>query len=349
MASPNNDLLKALPRLLPWRGLPPKALISLGKLTWTTMWQTMMSQLAPRDAQGAYQRPQSQFRSRLETAEAGRYELYVGMSCPWAHRTLVVRALLGLEAAIAVHVVVPDPLQGGWVFPEPHRGWRSLKDLYQQAQPDYSGRCTVPVLWDSVSQTIVNNESAEIIEILNQAFTARGSGLDPGLDPELDLYPVALRDRIDALNQQIYHHVNNGVYRCGFAQTQAAYDEAVGGLFSTLDQLDAELAHQRYLVGNQLTLADVRLFTTLIRFDAAYYGLFKCNQRRIQDYAHLSGYVRDIYQMPGIQATCDIAAVKRDYYGNLFPLNPGGLIPVGPDLADLALPHGRGEMSAQLL
>ncbi|NEP17981.1 MAG: glutathione S-transferase family protein [Leptolyngbya sp. SIO4C1] len=308
--------------------LPPGLIVRTGKFVWTTMWRLMMSKLAPADPEGAYTRPQSQFRDRvsLDQAAANRYVLIGGMSCPWAHRTLVTRALKGLTQAVPVITVFPDGDQGIWTFEKPYEGCQTLPDFYTAMQPGYSGRATVPVLWDSQTRKIINNESAEIIEILNEAFNPLAE------PPDLDLYPEALRSQIDRWNDQIYRSVNNGVYRCGFAQTQAAYETACTELFDTLDQADAALANQRYLCGEALTLADVRLFTTLIRFDVAYYGLFKCNRRRIQDYAHLSRYLRDLYQLPGVAATCDIAAVKRDYYGNLFPLNPGGIIPLGPEL-----------------
>ncbi|MEB3212632.1 MAG: glutathione S-transferase C-terminal domain-containing protein, partial [Leptolyngbyaceae bacterium] len=213
----------------------------------------------------------------------------------------------------------------------------------QKAQSSYQGRSTVPVLWDSHTQTIVNNESADLIIMLNDAFNAIAHV------PHLDLYPLDLQERIEQWNQKIYPAVNNGVYRCGFAQTQAAYERAVNELFQVLDEIDQTLATQRYLCGDRLTLADIRLFTTLFRFDSAYYGIFKCNRRRIQDYPHLSGYVRDLYQHPGVADTCDLEAVKRDYYGNLFPLNPGGIIPAGPDIDYLWEPHGRSTSGVQTL
>ncbi|MGF1535578.1 MAG: glutathione S-transferase family protein [Elainellaceae cyanobacterium] len=203
-------------------------------------------------------------------------------------------------------------------------GHSALAALYRQATPSY-GRATVPVLWDDKAGAIVNNESSEIIVVLNQAFEAFAAR-------KLDLYPVELKDAVDQWNAKIYPAVNNGVYRCGFAQSQAAYDRACSDLFTVLDEIDQVLATQRYLCGDRLTLADVRLFTTLFRFDTVYYSLFKCSRRRIADYEHLSGYVRDIYQQPGVASTCNLAAVKRDYFGNLFPLNPGGLIPQGPEV-----------------
>jgi glutathionyl-hydroquinone reductase len=301
----------------------------------------MMSQMAPRSKSGEYLRPDSQFRQMELEAEAGRYRLIVGLGCPWAHRTLVVRALKGLEPAISVALAVPSPEAGGWVFEQPEAGCQTLRQLYELAQSDYRGRSTVPILWDSQQRTIVNNESAEIIVILNRAFN------DFAQRPELDLNPESLQAEIDQWNAKIYPAVNNGVYRCGFAQTQTAYEQACQELFACLDELDAHLANRRYLCGSQLTLADVRLFTTLFRFDTVYYSLFKCSRRRIQDYPQLSGYLRDLYQLPGVAATCNLEAVKRDYYGNLFPLNPGGLIPDGPEL-DLGQPHGRERLGEAL-
>jgi len=324
------------------KSLPPGVVIRLGKFIWTTLWQMMMSRLAPRNPKGEYIRPSSQFRHFVSAdadnpyqPEAGRYCLYVGLGCPWAHRTLVARTLKGLEAAIAVSIVSPSPNQGIWVFEAEQEGCRTLPELYDLAQPGYTGRCTVPVLWDSHTKTIVNNESADIIVMLNSEFNPFST------HAELDLYPESLKETIDDWNEKIYSAANNGVYRCGFAQSQAAYDEACDRLFAVLDEIDAALETNRYLCGNNVTLADVRLFTTLFRFDAVYYGLFKCNRRRIQDYRHLGAYLRDLYQLPGVAGTCDLEAVKRDYYGNLFPLNPGGIIPAGPDVTSFLRPHCR--------
>lgn len=324
------------------KSLPPKVIISLGKFVWTTLWQVMMSQMAPRNQAGEYIRPNSFFRKSIskdasnpyQTA-VGRYHLYVGLGCPWAHRTLVVRALKGLCDAISVSIVSPSPEEGGWVLNQQEEGCRTLAQLYQLAEPGYTGRATVPVLWDKQTKTIVNNESSEIIVILNEQFN------EFALHPELDLYPEQLREKIDYWNEKIYHSVNNGVYRCGFAQTQAAYNKACDELFATLDEIEAALETNRYLCGEKVTLADVRLFTTLFRFDIVYYGLFKCNRKRIQDYKNLGGYLRDLYQLPGVADTCDLDSIKRDYYGNLFPLNPGGIIPSGPDITNLLEPHGR--------
>jgi glutathionyl-hydroquinone reductase len=324
------------------KSLPPNLIIKLGKFVWKTQWQIMMSKLAPRDPSGAYLRPTSEFHHQIGSdlpyqAAADRYHLYVGMSCPWAHRTLILRALKGLEETVGVTVLSASTDAGGWVFPKPQDGCQTLRDLYRLGQPNYQGRCTVPVLWDKQTQTVVNNESSEIIVILNSALNEFAK------HPELDFYPVALRAEIDRWNEKIYPAVNNGVYRCGFAQTQAAYDVACHELFGMLDELDRALATQRYLCGNSLTLADIRLFTTLIRFDIAYYGLFKCDRRRIQDYPNLGAYLRDLYQHPGIAETCDLQSIKQDYYGNLFPLNPGGIIPTGQGFDKLMESHDRGD------
>ncbi|PLZ98183.1 glutathione-dependent reductase [Fischerella thermalis CCMEE 5268] len=338
---PNNEKIKKQ-----GKSLPSGIIIRLGKFVWTTMWHLMMSNLAPRNQSGEYIRPASQFRNFIATEadnpyqpQAGRYRLFVGLGCPWAHRTLVVRSLKGLEDAILVSIVSPSPNEGIWVLNQEEEGCRTLPQLYNLAVPGYQGRCTVPVLWDTQTKTIVNNESAEIIVMLNCQFNEFAK------NPQLDLYPEELREQIDRWNEKIYHAVNNGVYRCGFAQTQQAYDKACHELFTTLDEIDAALANSRYLCGDKVTLADVRLFTTLFRFDAVYYGLFKCDRHRIQDYENLGPYLRDLYQLPGVSDTCDLDSVKRDYYGNLFPLNPGGIIPCGPDVSYLLKPHNRQRVS----
>lgn len=332
------------------KSLPSGFVIKLGKFVWTTMWRFMMSNLAPRSKTGTYIRPESQFRNFISTdsensypPKKGRYRLYVGLGCPWAHRTLVVRALKGLEDAIEISIVYPSPDKGIWVFPQEEEGLYTLPELYNVASPGYKGRCTVPVLWDKETQTIVNNESAEIIVILNSQFN------DFATNPTLNLYPEQLRSQIDLWNEKIYHTVNNGVYRCGFAQTQSSYDQACNELFTTLDEIDTVLETNRYLCGEQLTLADIRLFTTLFRFDVVYYGLFKCNRRRIQDYQNLGAYLRDLYQLPKISETCDLKSVKQDYYGNLFPLNPGGIIPFGPDISNLWEPHNRENVGKKVV
>ncbi|MBD0270133.1 MAG: glutathione S-transferase family protein [Cyanobacteria bacterium Co-bin8] len=323
--------------------LPPGLIVRSGKFVWTTLWHTMMSRIAPRSKGGEYIRPASEFRDWVGEepypASSQRYRLIVGLGCPWAHRTLVVRALKGLEGTVPTVQVSPSADEGLWVFNQPFEECRTLPELYQLSKLGYRGRATVPVLWDMVTHSIVNNESADIIVNLNSAFN------DLATRPDVDLYPQALSAEIDRWNDRIYPAINNGVYRCGFAQAQAAYDEACEALFAALDEIDEVLARRRYLCGDGVTLADVRLFTTLFRFDAVYYGLFKCNRRRIQDYPNLGPYLRDLYQLPGVASTCDLEAVKRDYYGNLFPLNPGGIIPDGPDVAYLQSPHQRETVS----
>lgn len=275
-------------------------------------------------------------------AESGRYHLYVSMACPWAHRTLIFRKLKGLEKHISVSVVHPDMVENGWEFrpdSEQHRdhlhGLRFLHELYTRAAPDYTGRVTVPTLWDTQKQTIASNESAEIIRMFNSAF----NDLD-GVRSELDFYPEGLREEIDAVNARVYDTVNNGVYKAGFATAQDKYEEAYGALFESLDWLEQRLTGQRYLVGGQLTEADWRLFTTLIRFDAVYFSHFKCNRQRIQDFPALSAYLRDLYQEPGVADTVDIGQIKRHYYVSQRTINPTQIVPVGPAL-DFDAPHGR--------
>ncbi|KQT66112.1 MULTISPECIES: glutathione S-transferase family protein [unclassified Aureimonas] len=276
-------------------------------------------------------------------AEAGRYHLYVSLACPWAHRTLILRKLKGLEKAISVSVV--DFLMGseGWVFsdrpgaiPDSVNGKARLYEVYTAADPSYTGRVTVPVLWDKATGTIVNNESAEIIRMLNASFDAFGNGSP-------DLYPPDLRPEIDALNADIYDRVNNGVYKCGFATTQAAYETPFHALFDALDGLEERLSTKRYLLGSRPTEADWRLFTTLVRFDPVYVGHFKCNKRRIADYPNLFGYLRDLYQTPGIAETVNFEHIKGHYYQSHPTINPTGIVPLGPD-EDLTAPHGREEL-----
>ncbi len=270
-------------------------------------------------------------------AEAGRYHLIVSYACPWAHRTLIFRRLKGLESLVTVSAVEPLMLEDGWTFaePEPETGARTAWQVYVKADPAYSGRATVPILWDRKRQTIVSNESADIIRMFNSAF----DGL-PGVDATLDFYPASLRDDIDRINARVYDTVNNGVYKAGFATTQDAYEEAVSALFDSLDWLEARLGETRYLLGDRITEADWRLFTTLLRFDPVYVGHFKCNIRRIADYPNLSGYLRDLFQHPGIAGTCDFATIKQHYYGSHATINPTGIVPAGPEL-DLERPHDR--------
>lgn len=319
--------------------VPPKFLIQTAQFVWKTMWQTMMSQLAPSDRQGNFQRVESRFRDSIGSdkfpAATNRYRLYVGLTCPWAHRTMVMRVLKGLEDCIDMQVAIADVSVGGWRLENDPIGCGSAKELYQLAVPGYSGRCSVPLLWDCETNSIVNNESSEIIVMLNEHFN------DWAKHPDRDLYPEPLREEGDRLNKLIYRTVNNGVYKCGFATSQFAYDQAVTELFETLDLLDEKLGDRRYLLGNEITLCDVRFFTTLIRFDVVYHGLFKCDHHRIRDYKNLWGYLRDIYQQPGIKETCPLDIIKQEYYTSLFPLNPSGIVPMGIDISELDQPHHR--------
>ena len=277
-------------------------------------------------------------------AEPGRYHLYVSMACPWAHRALIYRRLKGLEELVPVSVVSPRMGDEGWTFSGEaftdavHASGR-LHEVYTRADATYSGRVTVPVLWDLQRDTVVSNESVDIIRSFNGAFDAlTGDGQD--------FYPASLRQQIDEVNEWVYHRVNNGVYRAGFATTQAAYDEAVVELFDALDHLERRLSEQRYLVGARLTEADWRLFTTLIRFDAVYHGHFKCNLRRLVDYGNLWGFTRELYQHPGVAGTVDLNQIKTHYYWSHTSINPTRVVPRGP-LLDLELPHGRDHLPAE--
>jgi putative glutathione S-transferase len=295
---------------------------------------------------GRFVRSEARFRNAVSDAdfpaEAGRYHLYVSLACPWAHRTLIFRRLKGLEDIIPVTVVSPDMLENGWQFnaPEPLYGFGFLHQMYTKAGPNYSGRVTVPVLWDKKQETIVSNESAEIIRMFNSAF-------DELTGNRLDFYPAGLRDEITEINAYVYEHVNNGVYRCGFATTQVAYNEAYEALFSALDELEARLSKQRYLVGSQITEADWRLFSTLIRFDAVYVGHFKCNRNRIADMPSLSNYLRDLYQHPGVAQTVNFDHIKRHYYFSHESINPTRIVPKGPEL-DFDAPHERARLGQRI-
>lgn len=273
-------------------------------------------------------------------AEAGRYHLYVSYACPWAHRTLIFRELKALQAVISVSVVHPLMPEESWVFAEypgatEDQLYQSnfLYEIYRKADPDFKGLVTVPVLWDKQRETIVNNESSEIIRMLNSAF-------DAYTNVDVDFYPQSLRAQIDEINQPIYNNINNGVYLAGFARNQRAYDRAYTQLFDTLDELETRLAGQRYLVGDRITEADWRLFTTLVRFDAVYYGHFKTNRKRLVDYPNLWAYTRDLYQVPGVAATVNMDHIKTHYYGSHRSINPTGIVPQGPDI-DFQQPHGR--------
>ena len=306
-----------------------------------------------RTKDGHFIRPSTQFRNWVTAdgaagptgeggfkAESGRYHLYVSLSCPWAHRTVILRKLKALENVISMSIVSPDMLQDGWTFNRDEgstgdsvNGMSKLSEIYLLAAPKYSGRVSVPVLWDKTRRTIVSNESAEIIRMLNSAF-------DAFTNVHTDYYPREMRAEIDRVNEQVYANVNNGVYRAGFATSQDAYEQAFRNLFDTLDELEQRLAQQRYLVGNKITEADWRFFVTLIRFDAVYYAHFKCNWRHIYEYPNLGNYVRDLYQQPGVAETVSLEQIKRHYYGSQRRVNPTGIVPVGPQL-DFSAPHDR--------
>ncbi|HXX50052.1 MAG TPA: glutathione S-transferase family protein [Xanthobacteraceae bacterium] len=312
-------------------------------------WQEDIS----RTKEGRFIRPAAAFRNFVTrdgsagpsgeggfAAEAGRYHLYISLACPWAHRTLIFRTLKKLDDVITISLAEPLYGKTGWEFRTARggtldgvNGKATLAEIYLIADPHYTGRVSVPVLWDKKRRTIVNNESSEIIRMFNSAF-------DAFTDVHTDYYPAALRGEIDAINDLIYPNINNGVYRAGFATAQEAYEEAAGLIFATFDEIEQRLSRQRYLVGRQITEADWRLFTTLVRFDAVYYSHFKCNLRRVADYPNLWNYTRDLYQVPGIAETVSVDQIKRHYYGSQRQVNPTGIVPIGP-LIDFAAPHDR--------
>ncbi|MCO5610625.1 hypothetical protein L7F22_064864 [Adiantum nelumboides] len=337
------DIIKQVGQSLWGKGLPPGALVGAVRSAWTSGWAIMMKQLAPSDKQGGYQRPKSKFQNHLpnpvSVSDCGRYHLYVSLTCPWAHRTAIVHTLKGFGDAIPLSIAVPNET-GLWVFRPPqgipadqnvlrptidraHKKSR-LMDVYKLRKGGYDGRATVPLLWDSLRQEVVNNESADIIEILNMDFNIFAC------NPQLDLAPTHLQSDIEKWNNLVYPNINNGVYRCGFAQHQEAYDEAVNMLFTTLDMLEEHLTSSKFLCGDVLTLADVRLFTTLYRFDPVYYVLFKCSKKKLLEYPSLYRYLGEIFQISGVAGTCDLPTIMDGYYKVLFPLNPGGIRPVIP-------------------
>ncbi|WP_343312470.1 glutathione S-transferase family protein [Brucella sp. BE17] len=314
---------------------------------WQDVWYDTKS------TKGRFERSKSQFRNWITAdgqagptgedgfkAEPDRYHLYVSYACPWAHRTLIFRALKKLEPIISVSVVDYLMAEEGWTLygtsgstGDPLYGAKRLYEIYTRADPQYSGRVTVPVLWDKQRETIVSNESADIIRMFNSAFDAHS-------DASVDFYPEELRNEIDALNDFIYPNINNGVYRAGFATTQEAYDEAFTQLFEALDALEEKLSHQHYLTGSQITEADWRLFTTLVRFDPVYVGHFKCNKRPLADYPNLWNYVLELYQVPGVADTVNVEHIKGHYYQSHKTINPTGIVPKGPQI-DYAAPHDR--------
>ncbi|XP_027094291.1 uncharacterized protein [Coffea arabica] len=358
--NPNPNLLTSITKLLWGQSLPPQLLISAVRTTWSTAWHLMMSQMAPSDPSGSYARPASKFRIHHASSNISRQNLhlYVGLPCPWAHRTLIVRSLKGLEDSVPVSVASPG-IDGAWEFRDSDhpvsdrdmlvstsdkaQGCTTLKQVYNSRRGGYNGRSTVPMLWDVKKKDVVCNESYDIIEFFNSGLNEIAG------NPGLDLAPPPLRKKIDEWNQIIYPKVNNGAYRCGFAQSQGAYDTAVNQLFSALDMIDDHLGGSRYLCGDELTLADVCLFTTLIRFDLVYNVLFKCTKKKLIEYRNLHGYLRDIYQIPKVAATCNFVAIMDGYYKTLFPLNPGGIRPIIPSDCEheaLSKPHNRESLSS---
>ncbi|XP_055831566.1 uncharacterized protein LOC129900581 [Solanum dulcamara] len=352
--NPNTNLINTITKLLWGQSLPPQLLISTVRSTWSSTWQLMMSQLAPSDPTGSYTRPTSQFRlhsnPKLKFSPKDLH-LYVGLPCPWAHRTLIVRALKGLEDSVTVSIASPG-IDGSWefrVFSDPDKdklvpgldianGCKTLREVYKLRRDGYSGRSTVPMLWDMEKKEVLCNESYDIIEFFNSGLNGIAG------NPELDLSPPALKDEIRKWNDIIYPNVNNGVYRCGFAQSQEAYNKAAEGLFKTLEMLEDHLRGSRYLCGDVLTLADVCLFTTLIRFDVVYNVLFKCTKKKLIEFTNLHGYLRDIYQIPKVAETCNMGQIMEGYYKILFPLNPGGINPIMPSGCEdevLSKPHNR--------
>lgn len=292
--------------------------------------------IAKTSRSGEFERPDSAFRGNITTSEIteNRYQLFVSYACPWAHRTLIMRKLKSLDKFIDVSVADPYMGEKGWTFSE-SRDPKYLAVLYVASNKKYTGKVTVPVLWDKERKTIINNESSEILRIFNSNFNHLTGN-------NIDFYPEHLREEIDRINEKVYHKINNGVYKCGFASTQKAYDKAFKELFSTLDEMEIILAMQPFLVGSKITEADIRLFTTLIRFDAVYYNHFKCNLRQIKDYKHLYHYMKAIYQLGNVKETCHFDHIKEHYFKSHKWINPSGIIPKGPDLSDLETPHDRG-------
>lgn len=299
-----------------------------------------------RRADGTFERQEDAFRDWVTRdgssgypAAPNRYHLYVSWACPWAHRTIIVRRLKRLEGVVGMTVLDPLRDERGWAFtfePDPINGFRFLMEAYKATDPEFEGRATVPVLWDKVTRRIVSNSDEDIMRMFNSEF-------DEFTDSDLDLYPEALRAEIDRLNEFLYHRVNDGVYRAGFAGTQAAYEKAAWELFDALDELEDRLSTRRYLFGDRITESDWRLFPTLIRFDAVYVTHFKCNLRRLVDYPNLYAYTRDLYQQPGIAETVHFDHIKRHYYMTHPEINPTRIVPIGPELG-FAAPHGRDRM-----
>eukprot|EP00471_Norrisiella_sphaerica_P003741 CAMPEP_0184490604 /NCGR_PEP_ID=MMETSP0113_2-20130426/18289_1 /TAXON_ID=91329 /ORGANISM="Norrisiella sphaerica, Strain BC52" /LENGTH=420 /DNA_ID=CAMNT_0026874555 /DNA_START=101 /DNA_END=1363 /DNA_ORIENTATION=- len=350
-------------RVLEWAGkggfLPQPLLVTTAKTGWREAWKLMVNELAPQSKDGEYVRPMYGFRESIGSekypATPGRYQIYTGNPCPWCHRVLLVKALRGIPNDVLPHTaLIDDPTKasrGGWVFGEslemrdPVFNSYDLRELYERCSPDYSGRCTAPLMIDKKTGTIISNESEDIIRMLNEVDFpgVNRSGLN------VDLYPPSLRSDIDAMNKWIYSGVNNGVYRCGFATTQVGYDKAIRDVTESLDKLESILSKSRFLLGDKVTEADLRLLPTISRFDAIYHPFFKCTTRWVSSLPNVQGWLQDMYQIPGVKETLDLEQAKRSYYTNLFPLNPSGIVPEGPsvDVLRMLEPPNRGPLDAK--
>ncbi|CAL5225669.1 g8532 [Coccomyxa viridis] len=345
--------------ILEWSGklVSQGTLVKGAKYGWRLAWETMMKELAPQTKDGSYARPTYNLKGVVGSpefpVESGRYHLYVGNACPWCHRVLLALIVRGLLPHISYTVAADDPeraSRGGWVFdtPEPVFGMKDLREVYDAASPNYRGRCTAPLLVDKRSRLLVCNESSDIVRMLNSVAL-------PGTS-DVDLYPSELAAEIDAVNDIVHYNINNGVYRSGFATTQGAYERAQNDLYTALDTVEQRLSQHRFLVGDRFTEADLRMYPTIIRYDGCYTTLFKCCRKRIGDYPHLSAWLADVHQLtvkdsPNLQISnsFDLDDARRSYFSSLFPLNPGGIVPTGPTLADLDLSRnaGRGPQDAE--
>ncbi|CAM9465537.1 unnamed protein product [Discosporangium mesarthrocarpum] len=334
--------------------LPQSAVVKTARFGWKTIWLQMMRELAPQTPDGSYIRPSYGFRGWIGRGdfpeEEGRYHVYVGNACPWCHRVTLAIVMRGLGGSVSFSSMEDDPeraSRGGWAFtakkPDPVFGCNDLREVYEKCSPGFKGRCTAPLLVDKKSRRIVSNESSQIVRMLNELDFGKGVG--GGVGPFLvDLCPADLEGQVDRLNDYVYNKVNNGVYRAGFATSQASYEKACRDVFEGLSRCEELLSGNRFLLGGHFTEADLRLLPTALRFDAVYATLFKCSSRRLRDFPSLHGWLRDVYQLPGVAETFDLDDARRSYFSQLFPLNPGGIVPCGPTVEDLGLmvPSDRG-------
>eukprot|EP00904_Undaria_pinnatifida_P012182 jgi/Undpi1/8094/HiC_scaffold_24.g10566.m1 len=335
--------------------VPQGGLVKTARTGWKFIWLQMMRELAPQSPDGSYVRPNYGFRGWIGRGifpvEAGRYHVYVGNTCPWCHRAVLAVVLRGLAPGVTFSYMDDNPdkaSRGGWAFtpeePDPVFGCNDLREVYEKCSPGFKGRCTAPVVVDRKAKKVVTNESSQIVRMLNGvSFSKNGVGGEGG-DGEVDLCPASLEKEIDAMNEFVYEKINNGVYRAGFATSQTAYEKACKDVFEGLARCEEILSKSRFLVGDRFTEADLRLLPTAVRFDAVYATLFKCSNKRWRDYPSLNAWLRDVYQLPGVAETIDIDGCRKSYFAQLFPLNPGGIVPIGPTAEDLGLsdPAGRG-------